>query len=278
KARLIALAAAAVAVAALVLLILPACADDVTRPAGGAGLSTWVVAVLGAAAGVALALRDAGRRAAWALVAGIILLSLGVGLVSGGERVVLPATVIATLPIAGFALSVARGAKGAAAALAIVVGFFLGSTLMQSAAFEGIARLGAPSDVSGALSTDMPCFTPAAAATAAALPPGLVLAPAAIGPDILYLTPHSVRASPFGRNAEDNRVVAGLFAAVPEEAHRQSLAIGGTYLFFCRTGAGTAESDSLSAMLERGEVPPWLVPVPADEEARVRLFRILPEG
>jgi hypothetical protein len=209
----------------------------------------------------------------------VVLVALAAGLIQ--VRAVVPATVLAALSIA--AVAVRCRARGAGAAAVLVLALFAGSTFAQSAAIEAVARLAAPSEPPRAraiVPAAASCFTPAAAATAAALAPGLVLAPIDLGPEILYFTPLSVLGAPYHRNVVGNLAVLDAFAAPPEDARRRAGTLGVAYLFYC-PGEPVPEplpAGSLGALLERGDTPPWLAPIPADEEARIRLYRVVADG
>ena len=240
-------------------------------------LSQYSVAALGVVAAVLLALRDRPRRTAWSLIAVVVGVSLAVGFLQ--VRAVVPATVLAALPIAAVAVRwKARAVGPVLPVLFFLGGLLAGSTFAQTVSIEAAARLAAGKAAAPAAAAAAPCWTPAATAAAAALPHGLVLAPIDLGPEILYFTPHSIVGAPYHRNGAGNLAVLDAFAATPADAVRLAGALGAGHIFFC-PGEPRYEAtapDSLDSALERGDVPAWLTPILGDPDARIRLYRIDP--
>lgn len=98
-------------------------------------------------------------------------------------------------------------------------------------------------------------------------PPGLVLAPAEIGPRILVATPHSVLAAPYHRNNAGNRAALDAMIGSERDAREIVTARGVDYVAICAGAAATrrlaADSpDNFARMLAEGKAPAWLQPLP----------------
>jgi hypothetical protein len=100
----------------------------------------------------------------------------------------------------------------------------------------------------------------------ARLPRGLVLAFIDAGPFLLMETPHAVLAAPYHRNTAGNGAMLDVFLAAPNEAAARMQALGVDYVAFCagapdRYNYAASAPDGLVAVLSRGEVPDFLVPI-----------------
>jgi hypothetical protein len=123
------------------------------------------------------------------------------------------------------------------------------------------------------------CRLPADVAALDRLSPGLVLSFIDSGPAILAATPHAVLAAPFHRNNDGNKAAYDIFLSGDGGAERILRARHVTYVAIC---LGTtdlkifnrAAPDGLAMRLARGEVPPYLEPIPGDPAAPLRVFRV----
>jgi hypothetical protein len=116
------------------------------------------------------------------------------------------------------------------------------------------------------------CRSPAAIATLAALPQGIVLSSLNFGAPILLLTHHAALAAPYHRDP-----AALLNGIVPFEGDADTLRAemdrtGATYLFLCRDQT-FADGASQADRLARGETVAWLEPVAGVDPRLVVLRR-----
>jgi hypothetical protein len=126
---------------------------------------------------------------------------------------------------------------------------------------------------------DVTCRLPADVAALNRLAPGLVLSFIDSGPAILAATPHTVLAAPFHRNNDGNKAAYDVFLSSDGAAERILKERHVSYVAFC---LGTtdlkifnrAAPDGLAMRLARGEVPPYLEPIPGDPAAPLRVFRV----
>ncbi len=124
------------------------------------------------------------------------------------------------------------------------------------------------------------CETSASFAPLAALPPGLVLAPIDVGPDLLAHTPHTIVAAPYHRNNVGNLLALDVFTASPEKAREIVRASGARWIFICIAGDSSLNAftrrapDGLAAHLEKNETPGWLAQVPLSDTP-FRAFEVL---
>ncbi len=110
--------------------------------------------------------------------------------------------------------------------------------------------------------------------------PMRVFAPLDIGPAILANSHHGVVATAHHRNVYGMEEVLRAFTTAPAAAGRIVRGSGADYLFYC---AGKEEMDryvrlapgGLAAALERGDVPPWLVPVRFGGTRDMHLYHIV---
>jgi hypothetical protein len=119
------------------------------------------------------------------------------------------------------------------------------------------------------------CSATDAAQSLAALPPGLVAAPADFGPLLLSTTRHRVLAGPYHRNSQGNRAMYEMFLRPPTQAEALARRWGVDYIALCpdsfgELGALGSDRHRLAGSLRAGEVPAWLRPVsPAGATARI---------
>jgi hypothetical protein len=123
------------------------------------------------------------------------------------------------------------------------------------------------------------CGSPPGLRTLAALPVGTVLAPLDIGPNILVFTKDSVLGTGHHRNIIGMATVIRTFMGTPEYAHQVLLTTPARYLAYCpglRELGNYAQANpaSLAAVMERGQVPSWLTPLPRAKGDVLRLYRI----
>ncbi len=179
-----------------------------------------------------------------------------------------------------------------AAALLRLLGFgtngfsrarYIGAIALVSSPFLILAGPGTAFIASGknlpAAQGIVTCRHPADVAALNGLAPGLVLSFIDSGPAILAATPHSVLAAPYHRNNDGNKAAYDAFLAGDGGAERILKERHVTYVAIC---LGTtdlkifnrAAPDGLALRLARGEVPPYLEPIPGDAAAPLRIFRV----
>lgn len=124
------------------------------------------------------------------------------------------------------------------------------------------------------------CNARAAQGELAALPPGGILAPLDMGPDLLINSNRSVLATGHHRGAKAMRLTIDAFSGTPEQARAIMDAKGLRYLAICPR---VQELDlyqeraprGFGAQLKQGTVPSWLEPVPMPRAAGFKLWRRL---
>jgi hypothetical protein len=112
-----------------------------------------------------------------------------------------------------------------------------------------------------------------------ALPPGLVVSYIDLGSSILAGTRHSVLAAPYHRNIDGNRIDFNILLGDDATAKRLLAENHVDYVAICpgtpeRYNLKKVAPDGLSERLSRGEVPPYLVPVPGDAAEHLKIFRV----
>lgn len=112
-----------------------------------------------------------------------------------------------------------------------------------------------------------------------ALPPGLVVSYIDLGSSILAGTRHSVLAAPYHRNIDGNRIDFNILLGDDATAKRLLTENHVDYVAICpgtpeRYNLKKVAPDGLSERLSRGEVPPYLVPVPGDAAEHLKIFRV----
>lgn len=113
-----------------------------------------------------------------------------------------------------------------------------------------------------------------------ALPQSTVLAPIDIGPSILVFTHHSVMGTGHHRNVAGIATVIRVFMGNPDYARRVALTTQAAYLAYCPglrelQKYARANPASLTAALDKGQVPEWLKPLPGNKGDVLRLYRIV---
>ncbi len=216
--------------------------------------------VVGSLLAVAACARSAGlARARWAVLSALIL----IGFV-GSLWAVRVASSLQPLALLGGAWAVGRAwsvahRDGRAAALWRPA---LPLALCSSLAW---ASLPWPAAATGGGDAGETCFSAAALAPLASLPPGVVFAPIDSGPFILAETGLSVLAGPYHRDNAGNRAVIEGFLATPGAARAIVRDSGASYLAVCGRQTGLesfAAPGGLAAALRDGRVPEWLEPLP----------------
>ena len=107
----------------------------------------------------------------------------------------------------------------------------------------------------------------------ARLPHMRIHTPVDLGVPILFYTDHAVFVGPYHRNAEGMMRAIEVLTGDLERAHQRLLNMGATHLAYC---VGFPETDrygsqwpgSLSAHLNGGTVPAWLVPLDAEAKTQ----------
>ena len=125
---------------------------------------------------------------------------------------------------------------------------------------------------------EIACNSRLASSALAALPPGAILAPLDMGPDLLINTDRSVLATGHHRGAHAMRLTIDAFSGSPDQARAIMAAQGLRYLAICPK---VPEMDlyrkraphGFAAQLKAGRIPAWLEPVPMPAEAGLKLWR-----
>lgn len=125
------------------------------------------------------------------------------------------------------------------------------------------------------------CTSQEALAPLAGLPAGLVSAPSEMGVPILRFTQNRVLSAPYHRNQGGMLTELHIGLAEPQEAEAFLKGAGVTVLAFCPKDPQTREiaklkPDGLYAALGKGNIPPYLEPLPKPADAGVQFFRYRP--
>ncbi|MGO7634245.1 hypothetical protein [Rhizobium leguminosarum] len=125
------------------------------------------------------------------------------------------------------------------------------------------------------------CTSQAALAPLAGLPAGLVSAPSEMGVPILRFTQNRVLSAPYHRNQGGMLTELHIGMAEPQEAEAFLKGTGVTVLAFCPGDLQTREitklkPDGLYAELGKGNIPPYLEPLPKASDVGVQFFRYRP--
>ncbi|RUM27350.1 hypothetical protein EFQ99_03945 [Rhizobium vallis] len=125
------------------------------------------------------------------------------------------------------------------------------------------------------------CSSKQALAPLDGLPVGLVSAPSEMGVSILRFTPNRVLSAPYHRNQGGMLTELHIGMAEPQEAEAFLKGAGVTTLAFCRDDPQTRQlaklkPDGLYAQLGKGNIPPYLEPLPKAADAGVQFFRYRP--
>lgn len=233
-------------------------------------------------------------------LAALMLGGLAMRKIAPQERVLFLAPLFALVALIGVSVWQLRAMPGAnlvaqpvlAAALLRLLGFgtnglararYIGAIALVSSPFLILAGPGTAFIASGknlpAAQGIVTCRHPADVAALNGLAPGLVLSFIDSGPAILAATPHSVLAAPYHRNNDGNKAAYDAFLAGDGGAEHILKERHVTYVAIC---LGTTDlkifnrvaPDGLALRLARGEVPPYLQPIPGDTAAPLRVFRV----
>ncbi|WP_064707677.1 hypothetical protein [Rhizobium bangladeshense] len=125
------------------------------------------------------------------------------------------------------------------------------------------------------------CTSKEALAPLAGLSVGLVSAPSEMGVSILRFTQNRVLSAPYHRNQGGMLTEMHIGLAKPLEAEAFLKGAGVTVLAFCPKDPQTRElaklkPDGLYAELGRGNIPPYLEPLPKAPDAVIQFFRYRP--
>lgn len=123
------------------------------------------------------------------------------------------------------------------------------------------------------------CDMPASYETLAKLPPTTIAASSDIGPEILRFTKHRALTGPYHRNQGGMLTELHIGLAKPEEAAAFLRGAGVGILAFCPDYLQTEKiaqmkPDGLYAQLLKGNVPPYLVPVPIEGRSGMKIFTV----
>lgn len=124
------------------------------------------------------------------------------------------------------------------------------------------------------------CNAAHARAAIAALPPGGILAPLDMGPDLLIATDRDVLATGHHRGAAAMRQTIDAFSGSPEQARAVMRAKRLRYLAICPRVQELdlyreRAPDGFAAQLKNGRVPQWLKPVPMPAAAGLKMWQRL---
>jgi hypothetical protein len=166
--------------------------------------------------------------------------------------------------------------RGAIAALLLIsspVAIFAGAAIGKSVRFLDPAR---PTYY---MSGPLACRKFEDIAPLARLEPGRVISYIDVGPAILAGTRHSVFAAPYDSNLVGYEVTFDVLLGDDAAAKRALAEHQVDYVAICpgspeRINFRRASPEGLSERLARGEVPPYLEPIPGDPTAPLRVFRV----
>jgi hypothetical protein len=110
------------------------------------------------------------------------------------------------------------------------------------------------------------CYRSQHVRSMARLPEGLVVAPISMGPYIAALTPHRVLSGPYHRIDAAILETIRIFEADSGEAEQMLRAMNARYVVHCPAipvfGDNQNSTSSLRVLIERGEIPTFLDPIP----------------
>lgn len=232
-------------------------------------------------------------RLRWGVLAGFLAVAVLVMLVQiRGARIAAPLAIPAGVLLIGEARQLYQRAPRGRNAAMLLGSWLLFASLLQVQALDwistslrpalqslvGPAAAAAPQRQRS--SPVLPCLSPSLYPELAALPPGLVVAPAGMAPYVLRYTGHSLVSAGYHRNTQGLRDQR-LFLHGPEAA-AQALARsrGIDYVVLCRTlddpeAEAGDDPSSLAMQLARGERWSWLVPM-SSPDAVLQIFRVEP--
>jgi hypothetical protein len=125
------------------------------------------------------------------------------------------------------------------------------------------------------------CESTAAIAPLARLPKGLAVADVNLGPYLVALTHLDVLAAPYHRLDRQILEADRILHGPPQEAKQRLGAIGARYVVTCKGLDSTAPqspvpADALQSLLNDGEPPEFLEPVPLDAPTPLKVWRVKP--
>jgi len=126
------------------------------------------------------------------------------------------------------------------------------------------------------------CMAPATLDRLATLPAGTMIAPIDAGAYLLGATRHRVLAAPYHRNNLGNRAAYDFWLSRPDAALGIARKWQADYVLVCPDAFGSIDlkvegPGGLAMLLDAGQPPAWLAPVPMPRSA-ARLYRVLPPG
>ncbi|MCM2291715.1 hypothetical protein NAC44_05155 [Allorhizobium sp. BGMRC 0089] len=126
------------------------------------------------------------------------------------------------------------------------------------------------------------CDTQADLQELADLPATTVSAPSGLGTAILRFTHHRVLAAPYHRDQAGLLTQLHIGLATPKDAHAFLAGAKVGILAFCANDLETkllmrTKPDGLYAMLDKGDVPDFLTPLPPSPQSGLILYRVQPE-
>jgi hypothetical protein len=181
------------------------------------------------------------------------------------------------LPFATLLVVHLRAAHRAAPTPRSLIAFVGAGALSCSAIWSGVgvqvrALTTPPASMAAfkAATTDaLACFSSSAYSGLAALEPGRMVNPFALGPAVLLSTPHSVVAGPYHRNQAGTMAAISIYRSDAEAASAEAARIGARYVLACpgtpefdfyseHALPGVAPGDTLAARLGADTPPSWL--------------------
>jgi len=125
-----------------------------------------------------------------------------------------------------------------------------------------------------------PCAIAHVAPALDALPPGETLSLIDQATPLIFYTHRTFVASSHHRGDKAMRFAIEALSAPPEQAHRMLTARGTRYVSICR---GSGEIDlyrdrnpkGLAALLDKGEAPDWLEPIPIATSGTLKIWRVV---
>lgn len=134
--------------------------------------------------------------------------------------------------------------------------------------------------IEGLTVSEKNCFDPSASALFAEVPRGLVLSPVFYGSSVLMLSGHDVVAGPYHRNGD--AILDAVHATHWSTAEAKAIVDRRhvDYVAVCAVSAETWNAigrapEGFVADLVKGNVPAWLKPVPAAQDTKLRLWRVV---
>ncbi len=180
------------------------------------------------------------------------------------------------IPLLGAALSRVAERRLGDLMIPSVIASLLVSPAIVGGAVAAIANVEAPPKKGGGNPYAFEvCFDPRAYRQLAALPAGVVLSHADLGPFILIYSSQSPVAAPYHRMADAILAVHDAFNASPAVAEAAVRKLDAAYVVDCPAYPMIAAAGSFGDRLHRGEVPAWLEPL-SGPKATLAIFRVRP--